>query len=264
MEYILFEVFKKNKFWFLLILVIVFSYLAILLYLTYPISELSIEKAGQLGDSFGVVNSIFSGLAFIALVITIYLQQKEISETKKELEKNSFENKFFNLLNHYNGLTDAFYDESEKLVKKIVKKSKLSKEGIINTYEKNNIGIFKTFFQTQYELLQFLEKECKKRGDKDLEELKAYANLVRGTMDDGALILLIINSQTSTYKNYKYFIEKFSLLEYLNIYYMNDIKHTIRTINLITKFNKNAFGNNTKLIEQLESIQRIDEKTINR
>ena len=94
---------KKNKIlWFLPILIVVCSYLLFLIYLTYPLSEFNIEKTGQIGDSFGILNSLFSGFAFVALIMTIYLQQEEINSMKKELEKQNFENIFFLILEKFN------------------------------------------------------------------------------------------------------------------------------------------------------------------
>lgn len=104
----MFEVFKKNKWWFIIVCVVIFSYLVFLLFITFPILEFSIEKAGQLGDSFGILNSLFSGLAFIALVITIYLQQQDIKDSKKEIQKQNFENTFFNLIKIHNDLVANF------------------------------------------------------------------------------------------------------------------------------------------------------------
>lgn len=43
-------------------------------------------KRGQFGDLFGVVNSLFSGLAFAALVFTIHLQRKELALQRNELK----------------------------------------------------------------------------------------------------------------------------------------------------------------------------------
>ena len=43
---------------------------------------------GTLGDMFGVVNALFSGLAFAALIYTIILQREEISLNRKEIELN--------------------------------------------------------------------------------------------------------------------------------------------------------------------------------
>jgi hypothetical protein len=43
------------------------------------------ERA-QLGDMFGVINSLFSGLAFAGVIYTIILQRKELSLQRKELK----------------------------------------------------------------------------------------------------------------------------------------------------------------------------------
>jgi hypothetical protein len=40
---------------------------------------------GQFGDMFGVINSLFSGLAFAGLVYTILLQQQELALQREEL-----------------------------------------------------------------------------------------------------------------------------------------------------------------------------------
>ena len=78
------------------------------------------EERGQIGDMFGVVNALFSGLAFAGLIITLILQKKELGLQRDELEqtreelKNQrlefemqnetlkyqrFENLFYNMLN---------------------------------------------------------------------------------------------------------------------------------------------------------------------
>lgn len=50
------------------------------------LSERPLEKSGQFGDSFGVLNSLFSGLAFSGVIITILLQRKELALQRTELE----------------------------------------------------------------------------------------------------------------------------------------------------------------------------------
>lgn len=77
------------------------------------------EQRGQFGDLFGVVNALFSGLAFAGLIITIRqqhldleYQSQSIAQTKQELENQTkefdeqnktlriqrFENTFFKML----------------------------------------------------------------------------------------------------------------------------------------------------------------------
>ncbi|HCE3101836.1 TPA: putative phage abortive infection protein [Vibrio parahaemolyticus] len=64
---------------------------AVLLYggaliaLTWPINNLSISSSGVFGDSFGVLTSLFSGLAFAGLIITIVMQRDELSLQRQEL-----------------------------------------------------------------------------------------------------------------------------------------------------------------------------------
>ena len=60
------------------IILIVSGYAMLIIYLTWPISEISINKAGVFGDSFGIITSLFSGLAFAGLIITILLQKEEL------------------------------------------------------------------------------------------------------------------------------------------------------------------------------------------
>ena len=98
------DILKEHKIWFLIPICIILGYGAILIIFTYPISEYSISKAGQFGDSFGILNSMFSGFAFISLVITIYLQQKEMKDAKEEILKQNFENTFFKMIDLFNNV----------------------------------------------------------------------------------------------------------------------------------------------------------------
>jgi hypothetical protein len=63
-------------------------YAVLLIYATWPISELSISKAGVFGDSFGLLTSLFSGLAFSGVIITILLQREELQLQRQELSEN--------------------------------------------------------------------------------------------------------------------------------------------------------------------------------
>ena len=63
----------------------VLVYAALLIYLTWPISELTINGSGVFGDSFGLLTSLFSGLAFAGLIITIVMQRDELALQRQEL-----------------------------------------------------------------------------------------------------------------------------------------------------------------------------------
>jgi len=69
-----------------LVFFIIFSYAVLLVALSWPIENWSVGSAGMFGDSFGVINSLFSGLAFAAIVITILLQREELKIQHQELK----------------------------------------------------------------------------------------------------------------------------------------------------------------------------------
>ena len=74
----------------------------------WPISELSIAKAGTLGDSFGVLTSLFTGLGFACLLGTIFLQREEMKKNQEALllqgktfQRQRFEDAFYKMLSLY-------------------------------------------------------------------------------------------------------------------------------------------------------------------
>jgi hypothetical protein len=77
-----------------------------LLCATAPINALSIEKAGQFGDSFGIVTSLFSGCAFFGVLITLHLQQVEIKRSERSHEQNKRLTSLAALIGIYTELAD--------------------------------------------------------------------------------------------------------------------------------------------------------------
>lgn len=93
---------KQAAIWiFLLVIVIFAAYAGMLIFVAWPINEWSVSKAGVFGDSFGVVNALFSGLAFAGLIITILLQRQELSESREIFKAQKFDDAFYRLLDFY-------------------------------------------------------------------------------------------------------------------------------------------------------------------
>lgn len=84
-----------------LVVVIFSTYAGYVLWATWPVSTTTIEKAGVFGDSFGVITSLFSGLAFAGLIVTILLQRQELTESREIFKKQKFDDAFFRLLDFY-------------------------------------------------------------------------------------------------------------------------------------------------------------------
>lgn len=76
---------------------------------------------GTFGDSFGALNTLFSGLAFAGIIISIFLQSEELTETREEIKaqkeefekqtavfnQQTFENTFFKMLNLHNEVVQS-------------------------------------------------------------------------------------------------------------------------------------------------------------
>ena len=142
---------KKSSLNTWVILVIVGSVIALWVASWYCIDKcLPPDDRGVFGDKFGAVNSLFSGLAFAGLIITLLfqkeelkLQRDELKETRNELnaqklefqeqnktmKRQRFENTFFNMLSLQNEIVSNLsyekmqqqWSELEKGYVKIIK-----------------------------------------------------------------------------------------------------------------------------------------------
>lgn len=115
---------KTNKKSFLVIVICLIVFLGIIAlwfffqsflanFVTMPGCKQYLENIGLLGDSFGSLNTLFSGLAFGGIIISIYLQSKELEDTRKELrgqkvslEKQNFESTLFQLIKLHNDIVN--------------------------------------------------------------------------------------------------------------------------------------------------------------
>ncbi len=66
-----------------LLVTIIWAISALVLVLT--VNDFS--KSGTFGDSFGVLNTLFSGLAFAGIIVTVKIQNDDMREQRKELQK---------------------------------------------------------------------------------------------------------------------------------------------------------------------------------
>ena len=119
----------------------------------FPILVPDIPKRGLLGDSFGMINALFSGLAFAGVVGTVYLQIKELKlqrqelrDTRKEIKgqkdqlvlqnntltRQNFESSFFQLFNLYNNTVDTMKITSHNSFKNEGRKSFLLMHRALN------------------------------------------------------------------------------------------------------------------------------------
>jgi len=77
----------------------------------------AIEARGLFGDKFGAVNALFSGLAFAGIIFTIFLQRRDIDQTRTAFDNQNktanherFDSTFFQILLLHNDITSRLSD----------------------------------------------------------------------------------------------------------------------------------------------------------
>lgn len=235
------------------------------------------EGYGAWGDFIGgILNPILSFLTFMGLLITIILQQKELKEAREEfkrqstalekqqneMEIQSFDNKFFQLLEVFHRVrlevikNNTFKELKEKLEQYIEQdyKENYDKGREKFSFFKNNFGKFnddfdtstKYYFLNLYQILKYIDDYL------NSEEAKEYTNIIRAQLSKHELVLLTYNAigvQKFTTNKYQELIEKYELLEHLTVANFCENSNIINIIkSVLSKYDKKAFGDNEKLI----------------
>jgi phosphotransferase system glucose/maltose/N-acetylglucosamine-specific IIC component len=146
---------------------LVAAYAAFLIWVTWPIGELSIGKSGVFGDSFGVLNALFSGLAFSILIVTVLLQREELRLQREELKENREElkrsanaqelsarlNALTALFSEYRSLAES---KEEELLRALMASGKIpgAGMGLVNAVKKERDLVL----TTKYKIFRELEK----------------------------------------------------------------------------------------------------------
>ncbi|WP_417198928.1 putative phage abortive infection protein [Bizionia sp.] len=155
---------KENDIWIYIIgLIVVIGIIGLWYYTYFELKDLAPNDRGTLGDMFGTVNALFSGLAFAGIIFTILLQRKELryqrdelKETRAEfiiqnktLKNQRFENTFFNLLSLHHQIIEGidFDTQVEKQDGKVFKNYKDKIEYEIVTVKGRDV------FKDKFEIL---------------------------------------------------------------------------------------------------------------
>lgn len=238
------------------ILSIIF-YAIFLIIVTSPIDQFTISNAGVFGDSFGVLTSLFSALAFAGVAFTLAMQKdelaiqrqelieqkKETADNRKEIKKQGFENTFFQMLKLHNQLIAGIAthqsgaqgiitkdgravlkDMSEALDRQIsaqARNGKVSEDGIKIAFESfygRRDAQLAHYFRFLYNIFRFISES--ESENKDL-----YARLVRAQLSNPELYLLFYNSLTERGSEFKKYIIEFQLMDNLEPQELANIEH---------------------------------------
>lgn len=207
---------------------------------------------GTFGDFFGgTLNPILSFLALIIVLKTYLSQQEELKETRKILKEQSetqkrqqFESTFFELLKVHNQELEVFcksepYIEdgrthwanplARQLVQDIKRNELRTLKDAKNILQSKN-HLCRRYFLVLYQLLKFIAIHSNNGitesfDDSDIEKddisanEKMYSNIIRATLTDMVVLLLLVNcysneKDTGNYWKYKLLVERYSFFEH--------------------------------------------------
>ncbi|CDS96373.1 putative phage abortive infection protein [Vibrio crassostreae] len=240
------------------------------------VSEVS--KRAMFGDSYGSLNTLFSGLAFAGIITSIFLQSQELRETRAEIKaqkeefelqtkamnKQVFETTFFQLLQLHNEIVQSLqietgFSTNRKLVHGRDVFSILFNEKFVSQdYEHEYYhqfddsedfsddlnGHYLKFHRVYGHLVghyfRNIYQILKYVGQSTVEDKKFYSNLIRAQMSDYELGLLFYNciSDLGNTK-FKLLIEEYEFFEHL---------HSLSSIeeHEIRMYVKKAYGTTNK------------------
>ncbi len=84
-----------------LIVIIIWLISGLIIYNIFDSNEI-----GPIGDMFGAINSLFSGLALFGIIVSIFIQQKELNLQNEEFRINRLTNILFKQVEYLNLIID--------------------------------------------------------------------------------------------------------------------------------------------------------------
>ncbi|HEY8964617.1 MAG TPA: putative phage abortive infection protein [Alphaproteobacteria bacterium] len=189
---------------------------------------------GEFGDRFGAINALFSGLAFAGLIYAIFLQRKELEETRKELKgqkdalnlqnktflRQSFENTLFNMLTLHSNFIRSWEATFKKMYTDYVwffdKETGSEQARLAEAYSKmykERQAILSQYFRSLYRIFLFIH-ESKEITD---DQKHFYSKIVRSQLANYELIILFYNFLYSPHAgNFTKLATDYALLNNLN------------------------------------------------
>lgn len=254
--------------WTTIILVAVFSVIFLFLYFSQFHGKLGDGGTfAQFGDYLGgTVGTITAIAVFIATVMIIFLQKKELHATREELERSGnaqdlqaklfqqqqFETTFFTLLDKMNGCQNdndltQFYLILRLIYQNIEKYSEEYTKNIseqLQNYKRKNI------IDNMAENMRISFRDIFNYNKQDI--ITKYNNIVKSYLDNKILYKIFSDNRLSylfnvksqdIFNDIKHIVETYSLFEYLP----NDFVHSVEK-NILSYYKISSFTGNDSLI----------------
>lgn len=215
------------------------------------------SKRGTFGDMFGFANSLFTGLSFLGLIITILLQRQDINNQREDAKIQNFEVTFFNLLNFHRETRNSLEKQYTKRVQDhlSIKSEEYSRKGVQLIYRiyqeylealpmdkkfdkhiyqkiyKLNWDVLGHYFRGIQALLDLVDRLSITKDD-TLNFKRTYYDLIKSQLSEYETAMLFYHFLFLEDGHYKKLAEQYCLFEYINDELVTDDKKL---------YNKSAF-----------------------
>ncbi len=224
------------------------------------------ETSGQLGDSFGPLNTFMAALAAVGALGAYFSQREELADAKASAEadrklaaKRDFEATFFNLISLFRDTTNDIevpdiYNQNpikgRDAVKRIIEEKIGGTLGNDEADSEKYTRVYLTYrddlahyFRIIYHIVNFIDQS-------NVENKKFYARLLRASLSNSEALLIALNCSFGDGRTkFKPLIEKYALLHNLS-------EDDASTWRLIDKFSDGAFGDRPEMIDRLKQATR--------
>lgn len=229
------------------------------------VGKIFAPSLGEFGDVYGALNTLFSGLAFSGVIISIVIQSLELKATREELKdtrkemsaqseqfkqqteavkKQVFEGSFFNMINlHHanvkniqNSTLFNFYKLSDKLMYMAYVNASNGNDMGREACEKNVRLICDMFMAEHYPVLghflRYTHQILKFIAYADLtyKEEVFYSNIFRSQLSSHELLFIyIVGIASQNSDDFKALIERYGLLQYISEIDLNTLLEKLNT-----------------------------------
>ncbi len=222
----------------------------------------------DINSSYGALSTLFAGLAFAGVVISLGIQRKAMDSQAKASANQSFEHTFFQMLQMHCDLRDSVitkHNNGEYLkgiaaIQEIYQVSlqvPLSKDSALkqeihtgeeaalvlinnafNGYQKGNHDVLGPYLRSVYQILKYIDNS-------GLDNPKFYSSLFRAHLSTYELYFLFLNCLAEAGgKAFKLLAVDYELFKHLTL-----IDQSLFTGDILTLYPDSSFGSNNELLE---------------
>ncbi|MBV4488138.1 putative phage abortive infection protein [Pseudomonas khorasanensis] len=250
--------------WLFSIFVVMLVLGAYFLFFDFLTSEIPIKKLpaavreGTFGDSFGTLNAFFSGLAFSGVLLTLFWQRKDLSETQRQIKSQQVESQFYNMLTLQHNVVQGFdlkrngrvtmvgRDCFKTWVKQL--RESYSNSGashqtrMVIAYEamwSRHQGDLSLYFRSLYSVFRFA-------SESEHRESKKFGVVARSFLSDFELVVLFYNCLSERGCKFKKYVDEFAIFNNLDPRMLldeGDVKF----------LNRAAYGNSDEILAIYDS-----------